>query len=88
MSQSSSQAVEKIHELAVSVNEGADDSVRREMLMKCAATAMSSKLIHQVRFSRGFAWILFLQILIIFHVLHLGYVRPFMARLGLGFLST
>ena len=37
----------------MSVNEGADDSVRREMLMKCAATAMSSKLIHQVRFSRG-----------------------------------
>jgi T-complex protein 1 subunit eta len=40
-------AVEKIHELAVKVNEGADDEVRKEMLMKCAATAMSSKLIHQ-----------------------------------------
>jgi hypothetical protein len=34
--------------LAVKVNEDANDDVKREMLMKCAATAMSSKLIHQV----------------------------------------
>jgi hypothetical protein len=43
-------AVEKIHELSVKVDakDNANQELRRDLLIKCAATAMSSKLIHQV----------------------------------------
>ena len=44
------QAVDKLNELSVKVSPGEEENeeLRRELLMKCAATAMSSKLIHQV----------------------------------------
>ena len=38
-------AVDKIKDLAVRI--GDKDTERRELLVKCAATALSSKLIHQ-----------------------------------------
>lgn len=39
-------AIEKINEIAIPVKKG-DENQRRELLEKCAATALSSKLIHQ-----------------------------------------
>ncbi|OXA62796.1 T-complex protein 1 subunit eta [Folsomia candida] len=39
-------AIEKINEIAIPVKKG-DENERRELLQKCAATALSSKLIHQ-----------------------------------------
>lgn len=39
-------AIEKINEIAIPVKKG-DEKERRELLEKCAATALSSKLIHQ-----------------------------------------
>jgi hypothetical protein len=43
--------VDKLNELSVKVSPGEEENeeLRRELLMKCAATAMSSKLIHQVK---------------------------------------
>lgn len=41
-------ANDKINEIAIPVNKG-DDKQRRDVLEKCAATALSSKLIHQQR---------------------------------------